>query len=202
MSNAAPETGAPEIIKQLFSIKERLTLLEALLKPGTFALFPFRATALPFGYYYANGDRYAVDSEQGEVLVSLDANFKTDWAITVSSNTINVPKLFSSDSRGYFFRAGATPGIEQTDAIRNIKSVNKYFYAEFKKNAFADGSYASPDGPFYTVDTPFPSNAFSGKSASNFDLVCPGIDVSKSVPTAAENRPINKSLVPAIYLGV
>jgi hypothetical protein len=171
-----------------------------------FAMFPFRVTILPFGYYFGNGDRYDVSSPQGVILLGLPNYYKTDWGITVVGTTINVPKLFAADGRGYFFRAADTPGVEQGDAIRNIKSDVSNQWNGFVSHMLTTS--LSSMNPFFDIykaktgATWVPNKAVQTVASNGYTFTYFGIDVSLSVPTADENRPINKSLVPAIWLGV
>lgn len=159
--------------------------------------FPFRADELPFGWYPRNGQEIALDTPQGQALNSLSDAYKEDWGIAVREDggemVINLPNAFNSDGRGYFIRAGSEPGVVQGDAIRNITG-SAYSYngsGVFTKVHFT--------GAFYTGNAV--TYAYSAELNSNG---CNQIifDASRIVPTAEENRPINITMTPAIYLGV
>lgn len=156
---------------------------------GKIELMSFRSTELPAGWYHANGDQYATSSAVGQALLSLSAGYKEDWGITESGGMINVPNMYHTDGRAYFPRTGETPGVVQEDAIRNITgSFNTY------------GNYASTaTGVFdQALGTRYQISGTAGGQSNNII----SMDASKVVPTAEENRPLNISFVPAIYLGV
>ena len=103
--------------------------------PGEIRLLPFRSTELPDGWYFANGDRYALASPQGAALYALSTNYKDDWGIIIiadvsGTDTINVPKLFYTDGRGFFLRTadGLTrqPGSVQEGAFQEHGHYSDY----------------------------------------------------------------------------
>jgi hypothetical protein len=180
------------------AIWARLDKLEgALLVPGTFLLVPFRAENLGFGVYYANGDRYSLDEPQGQVIYGLSEDYKTDWGLTVSNNTINLPNLFAPDGRGYFPRVGSVPGVEQGDAMRTFAGF--VGGVQFIRTAY-DPSFL-PTGPF-SVENKYANIGLSTTNYTGMNLGETYFDPSTVVPTADENRPINKTLVPGVWLGV
>jgi hypothetical protein len=201
-------TGLPQDYENLNALTDRVVILEGRnyqpYTPGEFHFFPFRTTELPEGFYHANGDRYSLSSPQGQVLNTRSEAYKTDWGLTVVSDTIDLPNWYKN-GRGYFFRAGTTPGVEQEDAIRNIKNdpaINNVFRADVD-TSWAGGAPAdSLFHPFVLsykeigkAQYPTPADPAWWSSYYSFD-------VSTSVPTADDNRPLNKTLVPAVYLGV
>jgi hypothetical protein len=176
---------------------EIFSILDSLLYVGKMEFSSLHTSELKTGWYHANGDKYLLDSPQGVVLVSLSTKYKTDWSIVVSNNQINLPNWYYTDGRGCIPRAGVTPGAVQNDAIRNINGKFEMFFT-------AGTSYAYT-GPF----TRNPRDVYSGRTfqgANQSDLALYyeiDFDVSKSgVPTATENRPLNKALTPIVYLGV
>lgn len=171
---------------------------------GEIRLLPFRSGELPPGWYFCNGDRFALDTAQGEALHALPTHYKTDWAISVSGGAINLPNLLHN-GKGYFLRpvdnASRLPGSVETDAIRNITGLfsvgdimgmtlngavtgTSRFEGAFKSSAFTK-TYAW--------------NGYSLGANSTGNLM---FDASLAVPTADENRPANLGMTPAIHLGV
>lgn len=166
---------------------------------GEFGLMPFRATELPAGWYVRNGDKFLLSSPQGQALNNLPENYKVDWGIVITneggSDYINVPTAFHTDGRSYFDRAvdGVTRqvGSVEGDAIRNITGT------------FSSFSYAvgQPNGAFTSVIAT--QNALAGGSTANYNDVRKTFSASSAgVPTAAENRVLNRGLTPVIFLGV
>lgn len=158
---------------------------------GEMRLFPFRIAELPARWYFTNGGGYSTTSPQGQALASLSDNFKADWGITVSGGTIYLPNLFLG-ADGYFLRpvngSARLPGTRQGDAIRNIP-----------------GSISLGNSMFSSATGAFLANSLSkyGASGQDYDgFYGVTFDPSRVVATAAENRPINAGMTPAIYLGV
>lgn len=161
---------------------------------GKIDYLPFRPAELPPGWYFCNGDQYALNSYQGAVLNAFSDDFKTDWGIAVSDENISLPSLFYSDGRGYFLRAAngeaQTVGLSgvQDDAIRNITGTVNFLVS----------TIAGTSGAFVASG----ANAFQ---ASYINNSVPGgftFNAARIVPTAEENRPLNIGMTPAIYLGV
>lgn len=171
---------------------------------GEIRLLPFRKAELPDGWYFCNGDKYALSTAQGDALNSLPATMKTDWAITASGGNINLPNLFSGTD-GYFLRAvnnsARLPGNKQADAIRNITGsfglMNNggavWISSNTGTSTMAGALKAGPatKAISYTVTT----HGYN----TTADLL---FDASVCVATANENRPMNIGMTPAIYLGV
>ena len=168
---------------------------------GEQKLMPFRASELPSGWYFRNGDNYLLDSQQGRALDSLSEHYKEDFKITIKAingrQYINVPSAFAPDGRGYFERPvnGTTRqvGSPEDDAIREIWGhIDTGVVAnhhEYTRGAFC-GTYA-----IYPKNGGFqPTKEWD---AWGFDFYA-----SRVVPTAHENRPLNIGLTPAIFLGV
>ena len=156
---------------------------------GKIELLSTTADAMPAKWYLATGDKYPESSPQGQALKSLPEAYKTALKIELRDGQINTPNLFHSDGRGYFLRASKMLGEVQGDAVRNVEG-----QTGLSKNGYETGPFSSAkvSYPHYVA-----SHTVSGKSAeaSLFNL-------SRSVPTANENRPLNIGFLPAIYLGV
>lgn len=162
---------------------------------GEFGLMPFRATDLPQGWYVRNGDKFLLSSPQGQALNNLPENYKTDWGITVTneggSDYINVPTAFHTDGRAYFDRAvdglSRQVGSIEEDAIRNITG-------KFSLN----GAHAAAMSGAFTGT----GQATVNGTGSKYDFQTVTFNASGSVPTASENRVLNRGLTPVIFLGV
>ena len=97
---------------------------------GDIRLIPFTTDEIPRGWYFCNGDNYALTSSQGKILNSFSNTYKTNWGIVVDGENICVPNMFYSDGRGYFIRSvdGTTRAVgsiahdELASAFRNITS--------------------------------------------------------------------------------
>ena len=110
---------------------------------------------------------------------ALFAKIGTTFGAGDDETTFNLP-----DYRGYFLRGlGGNSEIDfataQEDAIRNIEG-------QFDGNTDDGSKYKT--GPFYTY-----SGVASGANGSGGAGVI-GFDASRVVPTAEENRPINKAI--------
>jgi hypothetical protein len=170
--------------------------------PGLFSgdirLLPFSpgdlATYCP-GWYFCNGDRYALTSEAGSRLNALPASFKTAWGITISGSNISVPNLFYSDGRGYYLRAvnGTTKvvGSVELDAMRELSGSFAPGLGGFEGGEFT-GVFRQ--GSQYNI---YAANYRTGPVASRtlFSVSAAGI------PTADEFRTIYRGMTPAIFLG-
>lgn len=169
---------------------EQLDIVLKSLFVGKIELLPFRFNSLPKGWYFCNGERFNLSTPQGAALNGLSTDFKTDWGITISNDTISLPNLFFSDGRGYFLRSvdGSTRkvGSVQTDAIRNITGT------------FGGCLSRGGTGVFFDPGTAITDNYDGGPYLSNRTA----LDVSREVPTANENVVLNCGMTPAIFLGV
>lgn len=170
-----------EAVKQIFPNETKI---------GEIQLKAFSASELPLGWYHANGDKYSTASAVGMALLELSASFKTNWNIVESEGMINLPNMYHTDGRAYFPRAGAIPGVVQDDAIRNITGTF---------NAMVYGNGQTGSGAIlrtgFGTSNQINSGSIHGQAAYT-------LNISNSVPTAEENRPLNISFLPAIYLGV
>lgn len=174
----------------------RYTTEDTSVTKGKIDTLPFRQDELPPGWYFCNGDQYALTSPQGSALNAFSDNFKSDWGITITDENISLPNLFHSDGRGFFVRAadGTTQAIglggAQDDAIRNITGpVGEVLFPP-------DDSTGTL--PVYTTNVYSPRIWTTSGSYSGYVV----LDASRAVPTAEENRPLNIGMTPAIYLGV
>lgn len=169
---------------------EQLDIVLKSLFVGKIELLPFRFNSLPKGWYFCNGERFNLSTPQGAALNGLSTDFKADWGITISNDTISLPNLFFSDGRGYFLRSadGSTRkvGSVQTDAIRNITGT------------FGGCLGRGGTGVFFDPGTAITDNYDGGPYQSNRTA----LDVSREVPTANENVVLNCGMTPAIFLGV
>ena len=157
---------------------------------GKIELLPFRSTNLPTGWYFCNGDRFPLSTPQGVALNGLPTEFKSDWGITISNNSISLPNLFYSDGRGYFLRSvdglKRNVGSVQTDAIRNFTGT------------FGGCLSRGGTGAFFDPGTAITDNYNGGQYLSNRTA----FDPSRVVPTADENVVLNCGMTPAIFIGV
>ncbi|MEK9495282.1 phage tail protein [Photorhabdus sp. P32] len=160
---------------------------------GDIYLSAHPASDLAKGEYIANGAAYAIDSTVGRALNNLSDAYKAAWGIKQNGNKINLPNLFV-DGRGIFVRAGLQPGMIQGDAIRNITG---------NVGWQGHGLFTRTSGAFYGVLSTATIIAAGTNSNSNHGYSAYAtFDASKVVPTANENRPLNVSMIPVIYLGV
>jgi len=110
---------------------------------------------------------------------ALFAKIGTTFGAGDDETTFNLP-----DYRGYFLRgrggnSAADFATAQEDAIRNI-------IGHFDGNI--NDNNANKTGPFYVYSTAATGADGAGGGG------CIGFDVSRVVPTAEENRPVNKAI--------
>jgi hypothetical protein len=161
---------------------------------GAMELSPFRPDALRPFWYHMNGDLTDKASPQGMALLSLPQDFRDDWGIVLAGNYVPLPDWYAQDGLGYFQRAGAVPGVIQQDMIRNIAGVTK------NETRRAKATPNDSNSPLYGVVS-YSDTALYGVTTSDFNIEYIAIDASRSVRTGPENRPVNRSLTPAIFLG-
>ncbi|KOY61019.1 hypothetical protein [Photorhabdus heterorhabditis] len=162
-------------------------------RSGDIYLSAHPASDLAKGEYIANGAAYAIDSIVGRALNNLSNAYKAAWGIKLRDGKINLPNLFV-DGRGVFVRAGLQPGVIQGDAIRNITGDVGWW---------THGLFTRTSGAFYGVTSTATVVAAGTNANSNHGYSAyAAFDASKVVPTANENRPLNVSMIPVIYLGV
>ncbi len=149
----------------------------------------------PEGYLYCDGSAIGREtySELYEAIGTL-------YGAGDGMSTFELP-----DARGIFFRGdggenNAAMGVRQGDAIRNavstiihIRSITTKQDTPIKSGAL---SWNTKDGVGQVGQYPAAVNTSPGDDAIWFrDLV---LDLSRAVPTASENRPINMALKPCI----
>ncbi|PQQ30549.1 phage tail protein [Photorhabdus luminescens] len=162
-------------------------------RPGDIYLSAHPASDLAKGEYIANGAVYPIDSAVGRALNNLSDAYKAAWGIKLNGDKINLPNLFVN-GKGIFVRAGLQPGVIQGDAIRNITG---------NLGWQAHGLFTRTSGAFYGVRSTATVIAAGTSANSNHGYSAYAtFDASKVVPTADENRPLNISMIPVIYLGV
>ena len=179
-----PGTGADDpIISAAFSAWAEYAANKSATTIGEIQLKPFRPADLITncpGWYFCNGDRYPLASQQGQALNSLGDNYKADWGIAVSDDNITLPNLFDVSGNGYFFRPvdGTTRQVGSTQA-----------------HAVQDHAHNTP-GWLHSAGAIFfgGSGGAMGISSGTLGISTGNID--------EETRPINIGMTPAIYLGV
>lgn len=147
---------------------------------GDIRLVPFRPEDLAVycpGWYFCNGDQYALTSPAGTALNALHANYKTDWGITVSGSKISIPNLFYIDGRGFFLRA--------VDGSSRI--VGSYQMDAFLEHSHPHGDHMGGAGGY----------AGGGASLTRY------VSRATADPAGAEEtRALNVGMTPAIFLNV
>ena len=164
----------------------------------------WRSTTLPEGFAWVNGDLvlfedwpefaavYNAGGFSGMVLP-----YNADSATIAANlgkfrpNAANPTGLYLPSCGEQFFRAwtgaGREAGSYQVDAMRTIKAWwDSPAYTSVGGGCAYNGNRSS--GCYQTVD---------GEAYHTF-----GFDVSKTVPTAEENRPVNVALPVVLYLGI
>ncbi|MCC8190788.1 MAG: hypothetical protein LIP77_09185 [Planctomycetes bacterium] len=170
---------------------------------GEIRLLPHRQSELPAGWYFCNGDRYAVGTPQAAVLASLSDTLRSDWGIIDDGTGLSLPNLFT-DGRGCFPRpvdnSSRFPGQVEDDAIRNItgtigvRDAGMIWYLLSTADITTDGAFTPGE---FTKSVSWNTTTIGTNRTA--DIL---FDASRVVPTAAENRPLSVGMTPAIYLGV
>lgn len=174
---------------------------------GDIRLLPFRVGEGPSGWYYCNGDRFPLNSPQGEVLRSLPENFKWDWRIQITGDLfINLPRLFYDDGRGLTIRTADCrtrfPGSMESDALQG------HWHERLYGIWTNDGHGGTWAGGFTTKDWPLSGY---GELATGHDngyknwIPRTGNAISGdcgSLRVAWETRALNVAMTPFIFLGV
>jgi hypothetical protein len=137
-------------------------------------------------------------SPQGIALFSFSDTVKDDWGIVVRNGLINIPDFYSGD-RLPFLRCvdGSVrlPGSLEGDAIRNITSTEQAVFTNIMKSP-------TLSGVFYILGINHNNISYASATNPSSTISALGLDASRQVPTADENRPYNLGVIPAIYLGV
>ncbi len=193
---------------------------------GMIDLLPFRYNALPFGWYFCNGERFADTTTIGQALQGLPASLRLDWNIVTTGGGTNVPLMLDASGRGYFIRSvngtSRQPGSIEQDASRQITATAN------SSTQIANtivGTITGLGTPAHTEEVITASGVFSATQTSSTtmgDGVAPQMQeifridmnlygVSATTTTTVninqqnidvENRPTNIGMTPAIYLGV
>ncbi|MDE9456169.1 phage tail protein, partial [Xenorhabdus bovienii] len=119
-------------------------------------------------------------------------SYKSAWRIVETDGYINVPNYFTWDGRGYFVRAGRYAGVEQSDAMRRLQG-DFVPTAEWTDSIYSYGVFTHEK----TVPGAVVTSEFVSRARERFYF-----DNANVTPVADENRPINISQLPIIYLGV
>lgn len=123
----------------------------------------------------------AINPSDGNVWLECNGQSTSSYPLLAAIVGSNVPNY-----RGYFLRGyggnSAAINIEQGDAIRNIKDT---------LSAFGVGFYSSSSGLFTGSGTPIHFGCTWFYNVGNGSVT---FDASKVVPTASENRPLNKAV--------
>ena len=192
--------GLPYITLSAFNLLVQRALAPLML--GRIDALPYRFTELPFGWYFCNGDLYPLSSDQGKVLSAFSANYKADWGIAITGQSIGIPNMFSIDGRGYFVRLvnGTTRqvGNVQLDA----------FQAHLRR--LVRGDVTAGGGGYSPVSIAGAQSGGGVAGLSGADIPTSTYFVldyyqegSNGTPrTANETRSLNIGMTPAIYLGV
>ena len=195
--NNGGNSGKWEIFSGRYFYNKILSLetdINKMLIIGRIDLLPFRPGDLQGrGWYHANGDRYGINTAQGEALLALPEYYRTAFNIAASGGFVNLPNMYHNDGRGYFLRASQILGKIQGDAIRNITgSAAAYIH---------DNDHAT-QGALSITDKAQRGLVWQLNPANFGVLAKLNFNASAAVPTADENRPLNIGFTPAIYLGV
>ena len=204
----AVESGLQAAIMSLVSgvtdpLSKTLATLEAIRKSWIGAPRYHRSTALPPDYAWVNGDLIIFEDrpefEEGYLAggfegMLLEANATSEQIAANLGKFRKHPNglgLYLPSCGDQFFRAwtgaGREAGSYQVDAMRTIKAWwDSPAYTSVGGGCAYNGNRSS--GCYQTVD---------GEAYHTF-----GFDVSKTVPTAEENRPVNVALPVVLYLGI
>ena len=153
------------------------------------AIIPYAGSTAPFGTLICNGAAIS-RAAYPELFEAIG----TTWGAGDGSTTFNIPDL-----RGYFLRGvgGNSAGlaVAQGDAIRDIYGT---FREILYQNKDSEGKIGPSCSGAFTNDTSFYSDRTGVSLANQVTLATEGdiiiFRASSYVPTAAENRPINKAV--------
>lgn len=199
--NNGGNSGKWEVFAGKYFYNKILSLeidINKILLVGRIDLLPFRPEDLRSGWYHANGDRYGINTAQGEALLALPEYYRTAFHIAASGGFVNLPNMYHNDGRGYFLRASKILGEVQTDAFQGHRR-------DLRRNSGADGhmhGYTTLQRiPHNTIQESNAPTALGEGDAWMTDRYYP--DGAYGTPrVAAETRPLNIGFTPAIYLGV
>ena len=158
---------------------------------GKIELFPFRAGELPNGWYFCNGDQYALSSPQGVILNGFSDNFKSDWGITASGGNISLPNLFHTDGRGFYLRS----------ADGSSKQVGSIEEDAIQKFTGTFGSSIQASSGVFSSTSPYGWQLITSPVYSYFYTTT--LNLSNQVRVDdTETRVLSRYMTPAIFLGV
>lgn len=174
---------------------------------GSMKFSPFSPAELAAneqGWYFMNGDRYALNSPQGLVLQSFPAEFKARWGIIADSGTISLPNFFHTDGRGYFVRAvdGTTrqAGSVEQDAMRPITTPN---------GTGPTGAYITAGVLTFAAGGPWETGDYMGYTGSptgggNHWAFFPRFNTARMGANfnGADTHGLNIGMTPLFFLGV
>lgn len=164
------------------------------------AFSPDQLAAYLPGWYFMNGDQFALTSAQGLALKSLPSAFKTRWGIVAAGTLISLPNFFHADGRGYFVRAAdgtvRKAGGTSDDTMRKFTGTTAGIAAVFVTN--------SNSGSFGVVRIGDGGAANVRGSGAGPDYGNLYIDSSLLGPnySGTETAPLARFMTPIIHLGV
>ena len=163
----------------------------------------WRSTTLPVGHVWANGD-LALFADWPELKKIYDAGGFAGMLLAYNANSATIAAnlgkwrpnaanptgLYVPNLSEQFFRAwtgvGRKAGSAQGDAMRRITGA---FYA-----------FSSADDGVFFAEAPLMSGTNLSQPPSDRQRIT--LDSSRTVPTAAENRPVNVAIPVILYLGL
>ena len=156
------------------------------------AIIPYAGSTAPFGTLICNGAAIS-RSAYPELFEAIG----TTWGAGDGSTTFNIPDL-----RGYFLRGvgGRSAGLaaEQGDAIRNF--ISSFDIRGWTSNDTVNaqiGTLITANGGGWIYEGTGTNGSVPTAGNGNFNDVPNSrivFDPSRAVPTANENRPINKAV--------
>lgn len=166
-----------------------------LLAPGWGALPPgwvgfFAAASAPDGFLVCNGAQNLSRVTYARLFGAVGTRFGAGDGAT----TFGIPDLRGKFLRGYLAGVTKALGAPQSDAIRNILGA---FTLRSTTSGVWPDIVASAQGAFALSSGAWSANTVTVSTATSDGRVV-AFDASRSVPTAAENRPANVALLPCI----
>lgn len=162
------------------------------LPAGTPLSFYCEPNELPEHWYFRNGELVDKTSPAGMRLLAISATYKLRHNITETETHISLPNAFDDNGDGYFDRpvdgVNRLVGSMQGDAIRNITG---------RVGGAVTGYFGDPTGCCTKYSPPDP-HPYAGTGSATVSGI--KIDLSRSVPTSHENRPVNYGSTPAVFL--
>lgn len=162
-------------------------LQKVVINAGVGFVLPYYGTEAPPGTLACDGS--AVSRQAYKELFQV---LGTKAGAGDGSTTFNLPDLRGLFLRGLNGTNAAELGVEQGDAIRNITG---YFGLRASQDPTTCVTQVTSGGVFYNAQagggTGYPNTSFRASGNRNVT----GIDASRQVPTANENRPVNVALL-------